>query len=476
MERTLLLCALLVAFACAVHATEAEAGNVVGGDYLQEATAKHDSGRAAALRRVGITVHQRSMESKAAEMLEEEERSQEMVQREAAAYHAKYSKRKNELGESDDVPDDSPEAPWTTKEKKQQQAQKVRKQENTIEAAMRAYDHRKDAAPSPGARVVTAAQDDGPDLGESVSVGANSAVQDANALSAAAQAQARTTIKARIKAAAIARAKKIAHKVRSLVKKQQQLEHKAGTRVQGSVLGEAVAEHDKATELSRQDELLAHKMEDDQAKTAFMNVIEKERVQQRKEFESEREQAHAALAALKTKLKAEQKNMLKEMKAATAAQEKKMETAVANTQLAQTIEAAVRKKLEKRLGELKAAGAKAVTDVVPQLTSLKARVRHLRREQSRMKVAEATVQSEVAHASISSHRDLGESSSMSNELEKMRMEQMMMQQQQMYRPQPQIQQPQTQMMQQPQMMQQSPDVSGEHAELLAMKKQMAEMQ
>merc|ERR1719446_224893 len=339
MERTLLLCALLVAFACAVHATEAEAGNVVGGDYLQEATAKHDSGRAAALRRVGITVHQRSMESKAAEMLEEEERSQEMVQREAAAYHAKYSKRKNELGESDDVPDDSPEAPWTSEEKKQQQAQKVRKQENTIEAAMRAYDHRKDAAPSPGARVVTAAQDDGPDLGESVSVGANSAVQDANALSAAAQAQARTTIKARIKAAAIARAKKIAHKVRSLVKKQQQLEHKAGTRVQGSVLGEAVAEHDKATELSRQDELLAHKMEDDQAKTAFMNVIEKERVQQRKEFESEREQAHAALAALKTKLKAEQK---------------KMQTAVANTQLAQTIEAAVRKKLEKRLGELKA--------------------------------------------------------------------------------------------------------------------------
>merc|ERR1712070_762752 len=58
------------------------------------------------------------------------------------------------------------------------------------------------------------------------------------------------------------------------------------------------------------------------------------------------------------------------------------------------------------------------------------------------------------------------------------MEQMMTQQQQMYRPQPQIQQPQTQMMQQPQpqMMQQPPDVSGEHAELLAMKKQMAEMQ
>merc|ERR1712070_1175578 len=78
-------------------------------------------------------------------------------------------------------------------------------------------------------------------------------------------------------------------------------------------------------------------------------------------------------------------------------------------------------------------------------------------------------QSEVAHAFISSHRDLGESSSMSNELEKMRMEQMMMQQQQMCRPQP-------QMTQQPQMMQQSPDVSGEHAELLAMKKQMAEMQ
>jgi len=442
---------------------------------------KHDTGRGAALRRVGITVHQRSMESKAAEMLEEEERSQEMVSQQAAAYHKKYSKPTNDLGESDNVADDDGSAaPWAVEEKKKKKVQKVRKQESAIEAAMRAYDHRKDAAPAPGAHVVAASQDDGPDLGESVSVGANSAVQDANALSEAAQAQAHASIKARIKAAAIARARKIADKVRNLVKKQQQFEHKAGAHVQGSVLGEAVAEHDKATALSHQDELLANKMEDDQAKAAFMNVIEKERKQQRKEFESEREQAHAALAGLKTKLKAEQKNMLKEMKATTAAQEKKMETSVENTQLAQTIEAAVRKKLAKRLGELKAAGAKAVTDVMPQLTSLKARVRHLRREQSRMKVSEASMQSEVAHASSSSHRDLGESSSMSSELEKMRMEQMMMQQQQqqqqaMYRPPQQMQQPQPQMMQQPQMTQQ-PQVSAEHTEFLAMKSQMAEMQ
>lgn len=147
--------------------------------------------------------------------------------------------------------------------------------------------------------------------------------------------------------------------------------------------------------------------------------------------------------------------MIKEMKTQTAAQEKKLEDAVAHTKLAETVEHVVKQKLAKRLAQLQATGAKAVSDLTPQISNLKSRVRHLRRQQSRMQVNEATLQRDVSHASeVSQHRDLGESSSIASELQKMQLQQMMMRQQ--------VQPP--------------PQVPEEHAELMKLKQQMADMQ
>lgn len=403
-----------------------------------------------------------SEDAQAAEMLEAEERNEAMIHREAAAYHKR-------LGESAEVPDDSPPAPWVVKDKEDKARKKTQQEEKKIEDAMKKYDGRHTAQTAPGAvKVAATSSPQGvevpqgdlgesesvhADLGESESVQASAQATDSNMLTARAQAAARSKMKAHQQAVQIQRAKQIAAKVRNLVQQQQGLEAKAGQKVKGSILGKAVEEHDKAAKLSAQDVLLAHKLEDEQTHSAMEHLIETEREKQQKMFKQERDSTHSALTTLRNKLKQEQAKMVKQVRAETMASVVNVEKSLAQTSVAKTIENVVKKKLAKRIAELQNVGTKTVSDVTAQVKALKRRVRRLRREQTTMKMSEASMQQNMLHSS----RDLGESSGMGNSMAMEQMRMMMMQQQQ----------------QQPQMMQQQ---SAEHMELMKMKEQMAQMQ
>lgn len=213
--------------------------------------------------------------------------------------------------------------------------------------------------------------------------------------------------------------------------------------------------------MAAHDSLMAQKMEDEQAQHSMQHLIDTERHHQEQMFQKERQATHTLLKSVKHKLQTEQTKMLGAMKKETAAAVSNVENKLSETSLAKSVEDVVKKKLSKRLSELKAVGEQTIHGVEAQVEALKHRVRRLRREQGRMKLEEAR----ALHESHSS-RDLGESAGMGNsamamEMEKMRMEQqnmmMMRQQQQM-------------------MMQQPPQVNAEeHAEFLQMKQQMAEM-
>jgi len=269
----------------------------------------------------------------------------------------------------------------------------------------------------------------------------------------------------REKAAALHRAKQIADKVRKLVQSQQKQEKIAGHKVRGSVLGAAQEEQQKASDMSAQDELLAQKLQDEQAQRTMQHLIETERGEQRKAFEQERESTHSLLDSVRKKLQLEQSNIVKKVQSDTSAAVKKVEKDLSQTSLAQTIEDVVKKKLSKRLNELKTEGEKTVHDVTAQVDALNHRVRRLRREQTRMKMQEASMEQNMQRVreSHESH-DLGESAgtgaSMATELEKMRLEQMMAQMNPM----------QQQMRQQV-----DPQMSEEHREFLRMKDEMTEM-
>merc|ERR1712072_571371 len=453
---------LCICFACAIQASE----DASGGDYV--ANAMHSTQllaqpnkveRRGALHKVGISVGKRDMEAKAAEMLDEEERSEDMIHREASEYHKKYTQP--ELGEGATVADDSAgDAPWAGEDKKKKKMQKVHKQESRIQQEMDRYDVKRASRAAPGAQQVAAATSEEPDLGESVSV--SNTVSDSNALTMRAQARAHAQTKVRQRVIAIKRAKQIADKVRALVKKQQTMEKKAGAHVQGSILGEAVKAHDKAAAVSAQDELLAHKMEDEQAQSTMQHLIETERKEQVKAFATERKSTANALTKLRAKLKLEQDKMIKQVRAETTQSVVNVEKSLSKTSVATAIENVVKKKLAKRLNELKTAGLKQVTGVTAQVNALQHKVRRLRREQTRLKIKTASMRRNLRP----SRRDLGESSGVgiAQALQKAQITQMLMQQQQM---QPQMQQ---------QMQQQQQVQSEELAELLRMREQMAQMQ
>jgi len=409
------------------------------------------------------SVAKERMEAQAAEMLAEEERNEEALHREAVSQDEGH-----DLGESAEVSDDDPTPPWVEAQKAREKQQRTRAEEANIEQAMRKFDGKKTRAHKSPQKHEPVHGDLGEsddmqgDLGESDDMQVQAGESDANTLTSRAQESTRAQTKMNQRAAALHRAKQIADKVRKLVKRQQKLETVSGQKVPGSILGEAHAQEQKAAEMSRRDELLAQKMEDEQAQQTMKHLIESERQQQRKAFEQERESTHSLLKTVRQKLQLEQQNMIKQVKAETTAAVSKVEEELSQTSLAKTIEDVVKKKLSKRLDELKSAGERTVHDATSQIDALKHRVRRLRRQQTRFKMSESSLQQKMLQHE--SQHDLGESSgvggnTMSAELEKLRMEQMM--RQLTTAPQPQVPQPQVQ--------------SEEHLELLRLKDEMATM-
>jgi hypothetical protein len=395
------------------------------------------------------------MEAQAAEMLAEEERNEGAMSEEG---------QQGDLGESDD----DPPAPWIEDQKEKRKMDQTHREEAKIEAVMNGtpqrHRHAKKAKPQPPPAAAAVEEDEDPehgDLGESDDVGVEAKASDANTLTSRAQASALAQTKVHEKATAIARAKQIANKVRKMVHQQKKLEQLSGQQVPGSILGEAQDQQNKEAQMAAHDSLMAQKMEDEQAQQSMQHLIDTERRHQQQMFQTERQTTHTLLQSVKHKLQTEQTKMLGAMKKETAAAVSNVENKLSETSLAKSVEDVVKKKLSKRLSELKAVGKQTIHGVEAQVEALRHRVRRLRREQGRMKLDEARASRE-SHSS----RDLGESAGMGNsamamEMEKMRMEQqnmmMMRQQQQM-------------------MMQQPPQVNAEeHAEFLQMKQQMAEM-
>jgi hypothetical protein len=407
------------------------------------------------------------LEAKAAALLADEERSEEMIHREAM--HP--------------VNDNDPPAPWEVDQKKAMAAQEEKNEEARVAAriakvqAKHAASNNQDDEPDLG--------ESGPDLGESASV----AVSDANAMTARAHASAQASMHAKVKTSAMQRAKAIADKVKKLVSKQQSLEQTAGKKVKGSLLDQANTMHDEAVQRTARDALLAHKLENEQAMDTMQHLMETERDEQHKAFEKERSTTHGMLHNLRAKLQGEQKKMVKQIRTETTDAVVNVEKELSKSAIASTIQKVVQKNLAKRVAELKAVGEKTVHDVASQVTKLKHRVRRLRREQERMKVAEESMEQKtqlrtLSESQMSKSRDLGESQSQSGmnpmtfEMEKMRMEQQMQQQQ--MQQQMQMQQMHQQQVQQQQPVQMQQQMSSfqmeEHKQLLAMKQQMESMQ
>jgi len=431
---------------------------------------------------VGDSVAKTSMEANAAAMLADEERSEEMLRRESAADDGP------DLGESV-ADDDDPPAPWDEEQKKQKMQNEQRKDEMRIQANMDEFDgkvsvpkrvEKEPSAPQPAVERATQGdlgesadveskhgdlgesadvESQHGDLGESAQVESKVAASDANTLTARAQAHARAQNKVVEKNAAINRAKQIAEKVRNLVQQQQHLEDVSGHQVGGSVLGQARAEADKASDMSARDELLAHKLEDEQAEHTMQHLIETERQQQRKVFEQERETTHTLLQSVKSKLHHEQKKMVNQVRRETTSAVLDVEHKLSQTKLAQTIEEVVKKKLAKRLQELQGAGQQTVHDVAAQMGALKRRVTRLRKDQERMKRSESSMERNFMSTSHSQEQDLGESASVGGNAIAQQLQQMQLQQ----------------MARQQMMSMQSPMQTEEHQELMRMKEQMAEM-
>jgi len=381
------------------------------------------------------TVAKQSMESQAAEMLAAEERNEEMLHREAVSQEGA-----SDLGESAKISDDDPTPPWVEAQRARKRQQRVHAAEANIERAMREFDGKSSPKNKSGSSQKRVSKSHGAlgegddmqgDLGESDDVQVQTGDNDANVLTARAQESTRAQTKMHQRAAAFQHAKQIADKVRKLVKHQQKLEIMSGRKVPGSILGEAHQEAQKAAEVSKRDELLAQKMEDEQAQQTMQHLIESERKQQRKAFEEERESTHSLLKNVRKKLQLEQQRMVKEVKAETTAAVSKVEKELSQTSLARTIEDVVKKKLSKRLKELKTVGERTLHEATSQIKALKHRVRRLRRQQTRLKIAESSMQQKVMqHESYAQH-DLGESSSVGNEMntaiERLRIEQMLKQ-------------------------------------------------
>jgi len=447
------LAVLAVVAGAAVHATE---------DAMAAETAQRMVERQGA-----ESVAKHSQDAQAAEMLAEEESSETQMSKAAEQGQG------NDLGESAEVSDEDPPAPWEEDEKERRKAEETHKEEAKIEAVMNEVEHPTKAAPAQREKPVFQPQhttpqgdseDDHPDLGESDDVAVHAPEpNDANTLTNRAQAQTSAENIKVEKVKAIHRAKAIADKVRKLVQNQKKLEDVAGQKVPGSVLGEAEDQKAKADALSRKDTLLAHKLEDQQAQDTMEHLINNERARQSKMFQEEAAKTHKLLASVREKLKGEQTKMTGYVQTQTKAAVKQVEGTLSQTHLAQKIEDVVKKKLSKRLQELQKTALKTVAGVEHQVEALKNRVRRLRRKQTRMQLAEA-------QQSHENHRDLGESASVGNsamelQMQRMRMEQNSMRQQMLM---------QQQMQMQPQMMQ-PPVNSAEHEELLMMKQQMAQM-
>merc|ERR1711871_1068146 len=206
---------------------------------------------------------------------------------------------------------------------------------------------------------------------------------------------------------------------------------KAGKHVRGSVLGQAQEHAQRSADASAQDQLLAQKLEDEQAQQTMRHLIENERKEQRKAFEQERESTHALLDAVRTKLHQNQDQIIQQVQHDASNAVHKVEEELSKTSIAKTIEDVVKKKLAKRLDELKSEGEHTVHDVSSQISALKHRVRRLRRQQRRFQEKESSMEQNMMRESH--ERDLGESASVgqhesiASEMGKLRMEQMMRQ-------------------------------------------------
>lgn len=404
------------------------------------------------------------LEIKAAAMLADEERNEEMIHKEAM----RLPQRRTPA--TSDVEDNDPTPPWEADQKAKSDAQEVKNAEARVAARIAKVEAKQNEHGDLG--------ESGPeevhhsDLGESAEVTANAA----NTMTVRAHEKARAYTQSRMKNSAMHRAKQIADKVRKLVSQQQKFEHAAGQKVKGSLLAQATSVQNEAAQRMAHDSLLEHKLENEQAMDTMQHLMETERDQQHKAFERERSSTHEMLQNLRTKLKAEQSKMVKQIRTETTDAVVNVEKELSKSAIASTIQKVVQKNVAKRVAELKAMGEKTVHSVASQVQKLKHRVRRLRREQERMKVAEASLEQKTQLRALGeshSHRDLGESVGMNPltlEMEKMRMEQMMQRMQQ----QPTQIMPQS-LQQQEQQQQQSAFQMEEHKELLEMKQQMQTM-
>ena len=223
------------------------------------------------------------------------------------------------------------------------------------------------------------------------------------------------------------------HQVQKLVAVQRHLEDEASIPHNGMVnLKESMDATNQLTQTAKssmEDSLVAQKMEAEAAQSTFKNLIEHEREEQRKVLETEREKAASVLESVKKTLLKKQESFMAQIGAAEKKVEAKLQRSLGKTQVAQAVETEVKRKLAKRVEELTTAGKQVVGGVTDSVSSLKRRVRRLRRSQDRMKSEQSTIEQSFASQKTESatRSDLGESAhsqQLEQELQQMQMSMM----------------------------------------------------
>merc|ERR1712086_33259 len=413
------LCCVLVLCSRAVHSDEDD-------DFLRRGEA-HDaldgyhpsSGDASrALHEAGISKAGSSraeQEARAQALMADSEQDEQQVEQAAQKYrvHLKAAKERNvDLGEAmtqPSTPHISPEA-------------------ERIKHAMQEFDRQQHGEALDNA-------ESHPDLGEAMdsSSAERGGNTGANALTARAQSKAREKAEDAAKRQSAAHAKKIAAKVQKLVAVQRHLEDEASIPHNGMVnLKESMDATNQLTQTAKssmEDSLVAQKMEAEAAQSTFKNLIEHEREEQRKVLEHEREKAASVLESVKKTLLKKQASFMAQIGAAEKKVEAKLQHSLGKTQVAQAVETEVKRKLAKRVEELTTAGKLVVGGVTDSVSSLKRRVRRLRRSQDRMKSEQSTIEQSFASQKTEStaRSDLGESAhsqQLEQELQQMQMSMM----------------------------------------------------
>jgi len=356
---------------------------------------------------------QTGLEEKAAALLNEEERDEEDIHRETQRIH------KNLAPQVEEIKDDDDDVPWKDEGKPQKTTQVKVSAVSEIHNDLGdsgVVSHKPTPVPTQKAEDRTKAAAAAVSQKTQVADATKTVVSDANALTSKAQATATAESVTLEKVADFAKAKQIAAKVRALVHEQQRLEAMAGKKVEGSVLGEAVIEHDKTAAKAEENVLSAHKAADDAALKKLRAEFNDEEQKQHKAFELEREQSHQMIEKLRNNLKMEEEAVVKHVEEATKASMLKVEDVLSQSSIAKHIEDVLKQKLSKRVAELQSMGEKVISSVSNDVSKLKSRVRRLRRDQEDLRVQGLKevqkVESEAAKIESSlpeNHRDLGES-------------------------------------------------------------------